>query len=432
MNNSRLSKTELEVLSKIRNIGIIAHIDAGKTTTTERMLFYSGRSDGMGEVHHGDTVTDYMSQERERGITITSATVSYPWKKHRVNLIDTPGHVDFTVEVERSLNVLDGAVVVLDASAGVEAQTVTVWTQADRYALPRIVYLNKMDKPAADVAMCLKSIRRIGGNPVQLHLPVFVEKRFVGVVDVLRMEKVTWDPTSGNDGSIFESRKLERTGDDMRLYDTAAKQRDDVVGLLSEADEQLSEAILNNENIDNIPHSLVLNALRRATITQQLLPVLIGSSFKNVGVQLLMDSVLQLLPSPLESRNKVLKYYDGYFCGLAFKVIHDKILGPLTFIRVYSGELKPQMKMFNINRNQSEKVAKLYVPFANEYKEILKVQQGNIAVVTGLVGCVTGDTLVTSADVAEKVSSPIDSRWLALYLTSSRYLMYTLRFPSAI
>lgn len=403
-------KSEHELLLRTRNIGIIAHIDAGKTTTTERMLYYSGLTSTMGEVHDGDTITDYMPQERERGITITSAVASFPWRKHRINLIDTPGHVDFTVEVERALTVLDGAIVVLDASAGVEAQTTTVWSQADRYELPRIVYLNKMDKQGADVAMCLKSIRKLDANPVLIHLPVRSEAdKFIGLVDIVSLEKTVWDTSASSDGSGFTMTRLsdkKSTGDiDNVLYDTACKMRDELIGSLCELDEQLAEVVLANEHIDSLSPDVIYNSLRRATIKQNLLPVICGSSYKNTGVQNLMDSILRLLPSPLETKQtNAVTYYGDKFCGLAFKVIHDHILGALTFIRVYSGVLKPLSKIYNVNRSQTEKVNKLYSVLANEYKEVLVCTRGSIVIVTGLQICVTGDTLVASQDVAEHVS----------------------------
>ena len=394
-------------ISLIRNVGIIAHIDAGKTTTTERMLYYSGLIDNLGEVHDGDTVTDYMEQERTRGITITSASVTYPWKKHRINLIDTPGHVDFTVEVERCLSVLDSALVVLDSSAGVEAQTLTVWSQADRFSIPRLVYLNKMDRNDSDIDLCLNSIKKLGSKPLLIHLPIkspnpkIPEKKdLTGIVDVIKMEKLIWSSSSdpltqlNSDGSVYDTLPLDPV-DDKDLYQEALNMREDIIGSLSDFDERLSEAVLNDQNLVEIPHPIIMNALRRGTISRKVVPVLVGSSYKNMGVQSLMDAMLQFLPSPIEVIKKHSKYYNQVFCGLAFKIIHHKRFGALTFIRIYSGQLKPGTKIFNVNRNAYESVQKIYLALADEFKEIPLVTAGNIVAVTGLT-CVTGDTLVDS------------------------------------
>lgn len=388
----------------IRNVGIIAHIDAGKTTTTERMLFYSGLTDEMGEVHDGDTITDYMEQERERGITITSAAVTFPWKKHRINLIDTPGHVDFTVEVERSLSVLDGSVVVLDASAGVEAQTVTVWSQADRHSVPKIVYLNKMDKNTANVDMCLKSIQKLGSRPLLLQLPIkFGAKDFRGVVDIIRMEKLIWSLQQQSDGTVFESTPLD-SREDMELFEAASEKRESLIASLADNDDDLSTNVLEASSTADISPSIIIPALRKATIAKHFVPVMMGSSYKNVGVQLLMDSILTLLPSPLEVEKKNTTYFKDHFCGLAFKVIHHKTLGALTFIRIYTGEIKPSTKIFNLSRNRMESIIKLYIACADEFKEVPILSAGNIIVATGLE-CVTGDTLA-SIDFMKKRSSP--------------------------
>ncbi|KAI1307940.1 Ribosome-releasing factor 2, mitochondrial [Halotydeus destructor] len=402
---SSLPKPKDIELSRIRNIGIIAHIDAGKTTTTERFLYYSGLTSSLGEVHDGDTVTDYMTQERERGITITSASVTFPWKKHRINLVDTPGHVDFTVEVERSLAVLDGAIVVLDSSAGVEAQTVTVWTQADRYKLPRIAYINKMDKATANIDLCLKSMAKLGANPVQIHLPIKSKTgQYEGLVDIISMNKMLWNQSANQDGLDYSETSLNQDID-AKLFESAIKLREDLIGKLSDFDSQLSDQVLSTDDLNSISTELIVNALRRSTIRRKVLPVLLGSSYKNVGVQVLMDNIVKLLPSPVEAKKNFVKYYQDNFCGLVFKIIHDKMHGPLTFVRVYSGQVKSQAKLYNVNREKSEKCGKILTALANEYREVTECAAGNIAVITGLLDTVTGDTLVGSSAVAEKAKA---------------------------
>ena len=391
-------------IEKVRNIGIIAHIDAGKTTTTERMLYYSGITDEIGEVHDGDTVTDYLEQERERGITITSAAVTFPWKKHRINLIDTPGHVDFTVEVERALSVLDSAVVVLDASAGVEAQTITVWSQADRHKIPRIVYLNKMDKATADVDMCLNSIRKLGQTPVQIHLPLFdtssAERRvFYGFIDLISMKQFKWTPGTDSDGTEYQVTPVEEAS---HLYEEASAHREELAGAIAELDEALSERVLSVANIDQITPNELTVALRRATISHKLIPVLCGSSYKNIGVQNVMDAIISVLPSPKDLVKQHTPFYEGHLCALAFKVIHHKRLGALTFVRLYTGEIKSNISVYNVNRNRKEKVAKVYVALADEFKEVASITAGNIVAISGL-DCITGDTLVSSLTAVSQV-----------------------------
>ena len=389
-------------MNRIRNVGIIAHIDAGKTTTTERFLYYSGLTSEMGEVHDGDTVTDYMEQERERGITITSAAVTFPWNKHRINLIDTPGHVDFTVEVERSLSVLDSALVVLDAGAGVEAQTVTVWSQADRHNVPRIVYLNKMDKQNADVDLCLKSIRRLGSEPLMLHHAIKKSaKDFIGIVDLVTMEKMMWDNSSKDcDGSDFKVDPLSEKDD---LYEECLRNRESMIAQLADEDESVAESLLSHDDVSQIPLNILKDAVRRLTINRTFIPVLCGSSFRKVAVHPLMDAIIDLLPSPLDVVKRNTSYFAGFFCGLAFKVMHHKQMGSLTFVRVYSGELKPGTRIYNVNRNRQESVSRIYVALADQFKEVPYITAGNIVVVSGLE-CVTGDTLVTSASILQEVS----------------------------
>ncbi|RWS31788.1 ribosome-releasing factor 2-like protein [Leptotrombidium deliense] len=395
----RYFSSESADLSRIRTIGVIAHVDAGKTTTTERMLYYSGLTHSIGEVHHGDTITDYLPQERERGITITSAAVNFSWKKHTISLLDTPGHVDFTVEVERCLSVMDGAVVILDSSAGVEAQTATVWRQSDRFQLCKIIYLNKMDKEIANVPLCIKSLRELGSKPVLVHVPMYRNGKFSGVVDVTDMQKYIWSDNS-EDGKNFQKTPLESS--DSETFDKCCRAREELIETVCEYDTELSEAVISSDNYTTLSSSLILNALRRATIENRIQPVLCGSSYKNIGVQLLMDAVLKYLPSPVEKQVDVVKYYDHNLCVLVFKIIHHKILGALTFARIYSGKLTSASRVYNINRDSFEKVQKLYIPFADEFKEVFSVSAGNIVAISGLRSAVTGDTLTSSVEASNQ------------------------------
>ncbi|XP_064592947.1 ribosome-releasing factor 2, mitochondrial isoform X2 [Zonotrichia leucophrys gambelii] len=324
-------------ISRIRNIGIMAHIDAGKTTTTERMLYYSGYIRTLGDVDDGDTVTDFMAQERERGITIQSAAVTFDWKDYRINLIDTPGHVDFTVEVERCLRVLDGAVAVFDASAGVEAQTLTVWRQADKHQIPRICFLNKMDKNRASFTYAVESIKqKLKTKPLLLQV--------------------------------------------------------------ADLDDEFAELVLgeNSENFDLIPADKLQSAIRRITLAQKAVPVLCGSALKNKGVQPLLDAITLYLPAPNERSYEFLQWYKDDLCALAFKVLHDKCRGPLVFVRVYSGSLKPQSAVYNINKSCTERMSRLLLPFADQQIEIPSLMPGNIALTVGLKQSATGDTIVSS------------------------------------
>nr|KAF6489506.1 GTP dependent ribosome recycling factor mitochondrial 2 [Molossus molossus] len=361
-------------ITKIRNIGIMAHIDAGKTTTTERILYYSGYTRSLGDVDDGDTVTDFMAQERERGITIQSAAVTFDWNGYRINLIDTPGHVDFTLEVERCLRVLDGAVAVFDASAGVEAQTLTVWRQADKHKIPRICFLNKMDKAGASFNYAVESIReKLKAKPLLLQLPIGEAKTFKGVVDVVNKEKLLWNPNS-NDGKDFERKPLLEMSDP-KLLKEATEARNALI-------EQLQTAI------------------HRVTLAQTAVPVLCGSALKNKGVQPLLDAITMYLPSPEERSYEFLQWYKGDLCALAFKVLHDKQRGPLVFMRIYSGMIKPQLAIHNINGNCTERISRLLLPFADQHVEIPSLTAGNIALTVGLKHTATGDTIVSSKSSA--------------------------------
>ncbi|KAL5008243.1 hypothetical protein ScPMuIL_013824 [Solemya velum] len=373
----------------------MAHIDAGKTTTTERMLYYSGFSKHLGDVDDGDTVMDYMEQERARGITITSAAVTFHWNKHRINLIDTPGHVDFTVEVERALRVLDGAVAILDASAGVEAQTLTVWRQADKYHTPRIVYLNKMDKRGANIELCMNSLReKLKVNPLLIHLPIGSEKAFSGIVDLVSMKKVRW---SSKDGNKFDIEPIMSA--DGSLHDEAINARNNLIGQVADFNEKIAEFVLNDE-IDKIPEQELQMALREVCINQKALLVLCGSSLKNVGVQALLDAITFYLPSPKDINYGFAEFYKTDLCALAFKIIHDKQRGPLTFLRIYSGILKTGANIYNVNRGLSEKITRLLQVYADDFKDISSTGAGNIVCVSGLKQTVTGDTLTSSQSTA--------------------------------
>uniref|UniRef100_A0A673CF11 Ribosome-releasing factor 2, mitochondrial n=1 Tax=Sphaeramia orbicularis TaxID=375764 RepID=A0A673CF11_9TELE len=381
-------------ISKIRNIGIMAHIDAGKTTTTERMLYYSGYIRALGDVDDGDTVTDFMAQERERGITIQSAAVTFDWKSHRINLIDTPGHVDFTLEVERALRVLDGAVAVFDASAGVEAQTLTVWRQAEKHHVPCICFLNKMD----NLGFSIQSIRdKLKANPVLLQTPIGSGKNFTGVVDLITNQKLIWKQKSvGDDGRAYEVKPLNEL-DDAAVLQEAKGARSALIEQVADLDDEFAELLLNDfiENLDAVPSIKLQAAVRRVTLARKGVPVLLGSSLKNKGVQPLLDAITAYLPAPNE-RNMTIQWYKDDLCALAFKVLHDKQRGPLVFLRIYSGTLKAQTAVHNINRNSIERMSRLLVPFADQHVEIPSMPAGNIALTVGLKQTVTGDTIVLS------------------------------------
>ncbi|KAJ8945751.1 hypothetical protein NQ318_012073 [Aromia moschata] len=323
-------------IEKIRNIGILAHIDAGKTTTTERMLYYAGLINEMGEVHHGNTVTDYMDQERERGITITSAAVTFRWRQNQINLIDTPGHIDFTMEVEQTLNVLDGAVVILDGSAGVEAQTQTVWRQADRYKLPRIVFVNKMDRLDADIKMCCESVENKLETPyLLLQLPIRENGQFVGIIDILSMEMLNFG--KAKDKQVQRTRLTEDKFP--KHWTEAALARSELIDKLTEHNDELANTVITSESLENIATDDIVRALNAVTHSQTAAPVLLGSSYKNIGVQSLMDAVVLYLPSPVH-KNQQYKCFEENLCAKAFKVIHDDQKGPLVFFRLYNGLLK--------------------------------------------------------------------------------------------
>jgi elongation factor G len=383
-------------LEKTRNIGIMAHIDAGKTTTTERILYYTGRSYKIGEVDEGTATMDWMVQEQERGITITSAATTCFWRDCRINIIDTPGHVDFTVEVERSLRVLDGAIAILDAVAGVEPQTETVWRQADKYRVPRITYVNKMDRTGADFYRSGAMVRdRLGAVPVPIQIPLGKEDSFVGVIDLIEQVAIVWDEESM--GQKFT--RQEVSADHQEL---AREYREKMVEALAEVDEDLMKKYLGNDKIS--PEELTA-ALRAGTIAMKLVPVLCGASFRNKGVQLLLDAVVNYLPSPLdvppvqgvnpETREIEVRLPgdDESFSALAFKIMNDPYVGQLVFLRVYSGTLRSGSTVYNSTKEKKERVGRLLRMHANKREEIEAVAAGDIAAAVGLKFTTTGDTL---------------------------------------
>lgn len=389
-------------LSMVRNIGIMAHIDAGKTTTTERILFYTGITYKIGEVHDGAATMDWMEQEQERGITITSAATTCTWKDHTINIIDTPGHVDFTVEVERSLRVLDGAVAVFDGVAGVEPQSETVWRQADRYGVPRICFVNKLDRTGAEFMRCVDMIvDRLAATPLVLQLPIGAESDFIGVVDLVGMRALTWrgETTMGEDYTVEE---IPATHTEI-----AAEWRDKLIETLAEADDEIMEMYLEGQEPTQ---EQIMAGIRRATIASKLTPVLTGTAFKNKGVQPLLDAINAFLPSPLdvpdieghdikEGTEVVLRKPDDSepFSALAFKIAADPHLGKLTFIRVYSGKLETGTQVLNPTKGRKERIGKIYRMHANKREEIASVGAGHIVAVMGLKDTTTGETLCDPA-----------------------------------
>src|SRR5436305_1543290 len=388
-------------LDKTRNIGIMAHIDAGKTTTTERILFYTGRTHKMGEVHEGAAVMDWMEQEQERGITITSAATTAYWQDHRINIIDTPGHVDFTVEVERSLRVLDGAIALFDSVAGVEPQSETVWRQADKYRVPRIAYINKMDRIGADFERGVQTmVDRLGAHPVPIQLPIGAESDFRGIVDLVQMKAIIYKDELGKEQEVIDI-------PDERA-DHAKAGREDLLEELSHYDDELLEMILEDEQI---PVERVKAAVRQATLQIKLTPVLCGSSFKNKGVQPLLDAVIDYLPSPLDvppveglesakgSDNGGEKPAvrnaadDEPFAALAFKIMADPYVGKLTYFRVYSGKVEAGSRILNVTTGRTERIGRILMMHANEREEVAEVYAGDIAAAVGIKQVATGDTL---------------------------------------
>ncbi len=401
-----------DVLQKVRNIGIMAHIDAGKTTTTERILFYTGITHKIGETHEGAAVMDWMAQEQERGITITSAATKCEWKGHVIQIIDTPGHVDFTVEVERSLRVLDGAVAVYDGVAGVEPQTEQVWRQAEKYGVPRMCFVNKMDRVGADFFRTVDMMReRLNANPLVLQLPIGSEADFIGVVDLVRMRALTWrgETAKGEDYTVEEI--------PADLADQAAEQREKLLETLAEADDEVMEKYLEGAELSV---EEIEAGIRRATIAGNINPVLCGSAFKNKGIQPMLDAVVAYLPSPLDIPAIEGTALDGEtplqrkpdvnepFAALAFKVQSDKHLGRLTYIRVYSGQIDAGTQLVNSTKDRKERIGKIYQMHANKREERERAVAGEIVAVQGLKQTTTGDTLCDPASpvILESMSFP--------------------------
>jgi len=394
-----------EQIALTRDIGIMAHVDAGKTTTTERILFYTGITHRLGEVDDGSTQTDWMVDEQERGITIVSATVTCAWRDHRINLIDTPGHVDFTVEVERSLRVLDGAIAVFDAAAGVEPQSETVWRQADRYGVPRIAFINKFDKIGARLELTIDSLRaRLGAHPILIQLPIGEESSFEGVVDLLEMQTIHFGGEYGEQVRVVPLLAAEQP----ELHAAAVVARASMIESLGEVDDEIMEMYLGETGVD-IDVPTLKAALRRATIANKGVPVLCGSSLRNKGVQPLLDAVVDYLPSPLdvppvaadlENGVRVERHPDpdAPFLALAFKVINDAHRGPLVLFRVYSGTLKLKEPLWNATKARKEKVHRLLHLHAIKATEMDTVSVGDIAAAVGLKFTGTGDTLVLGTD----------------------------------
>ena len=404
-------------IDRYRNIGICAHVDAGKTTTTERVLFYTGMSHKIGEVHDGAATMDWMEQEQERGITITSAATTCFWRgmdaqfeDHRINIIDTPGHVDFTIEVERSLRVLDGAVIVLCGSSGVQPQTETVWRQANKYEVPRMVFVNKMDRAGADYLLVIEQLKeRLGALPVPLQLTIGAEEKFKGVVDLVKMKSILW--SEEDQGMTFEYSAIP---DDM--LEDCQKMHEDLVEAAADATDELMEKYLEG---DALTEAEIKQGLRIRTLANEIVPVLGGSAFKNKGVQAMLDAVVEYLPSPtevkaiegeMENGDKALRSADDEspFSALAFKIATDPFVGTLTFMRVYSGTLESGTAVFNSVKMKRERVGRMVQMHANSREEIKEVRAGDIAAAIGLKDTTTGDTLCAESDkiILERMEFP--------------------------
>ena len=415
-NSSKNRQVDLE---KYRNIGIMAHIDAGKTTTTERILYYTGKSYKIGEVHEGGATMDWMVQEQERGITITSAATTCAWKDHRINIIDTPGHVDFTLEVERSLRVLDGAVAVFDGVAGVEPQSETVWRQADKYKVPRMCFLNKMDRTGADFYFCVQTIiDLLGATPAVLQLPIGTEADFLGVIDLVTMEAIVW---RGEDlGASFDVIPLDECNDiplvDDALKAKAKEWREKLIETVVEVDEDALMAYLEGEEPDI---ETLKKLIRKGTLSLEFVPVVTGTAFKNKGVQPLLDAVIDYMPSPLEveaikgideNDEPIVRYSSDAepFSSLAFKVANDPFVGSITFTRIYSGELEAGSTVYNSVKGKNERIGRMLQMHANDREEIKNAVAGDIVALVGLKDTTTGETLCSkdNAVILEKMEFP--------------------------
>jgi elongation factor G len=387
-------------LDRVRNIGIMAHIDAGKTTTTERILYYTGRTHKMGEVHEGAATMDWMAQEQERGITITSAATTAIWREHRINIIDTPGHVDFTVEVERSLRVLDGAVAVFDSVAGVQPQSETVWRQADKYKVPRIAFINKMDRTGANFFAAVQSMRdRLGANPVPVQIPIGQEDQFRGVVDLVEMQAIVYTDDLGQ--------AFEITDVPAELTEQAQEYHHQLIDAISHFDDEVLEAYIEDES--SVTPEMIKRAVRAGTLADEITPVLLGSAFKNKGVQPLLDGIVDYLPSPLDvppvkgldpkTEAELERTPDPKqpFSALAFKVMSDPYVGKLTYFRVYSGQIKAGDRVLNTATGRTERISRILQMHANHREEREEIMAGEIAAGVGLKQTTTGDTLAAES-----------------------------------
>jgi len=398
-------------LSEIRNIGICAHIDAGKTTTTERILYYTGKSHKIGEVHEGGATMDWMEQEQERGITITSAATTCEWNGKRINIIDTPGHVDFTIEVERSLRVLDGAVAVFDGVAGVEPQSETVWRQADKYSVPRMCFVNKMDRAGANFYRCVDMIKdRLGAKPLVIQLPVGIEENFKGVIDLVKMQAIIW-----KDEKLGAEYSYEEIPADLK--EKAENYRSEMLDMAAEVDDEIMEKYLSGAELTEED---IKTCIRKGTVKRLFVPVLCGSAFKNKGVQPLLDAVVDYLPSPLDIgtvKGVDLKTDQEKdfpisatepFSALAFKVMTDPFVGSLTFIRIYSGKIQAGSTITNTVKDQKERVGRMLLMHANEREDVKEASAGDIVALAGLKNTTTGDTLCDSSNqiVLERMEFP--------------------------
>jgi elongation factor G len=386
---------------KYRNIGIMAHIDAGKTTTTERILYYTGKEHKIGEVHDGAATMDWMEQEQERGITITSAATTCFWNDHRINIIDTPGHVDFTIEVERSLKVLDGAVAVFDGVAGVEPQSETVWRQADKYKVPRMCFINKLDRTGANFFMCVGMLKeRLGANPLLIQLPIGIESDLKGVIDLVKMKGIIW-----NDESLGAKFDIVEIPADLKSE--ADKYRKELVEMAVEQDEKLMEAYLEGKEISEAD---LKKCIRKGTLNFSFVPVICGSAFKNKGVQPLLDAVVDYLPSPLDigqiigtkpdTEDEIIRKFSNTepFSALAFKVANDPFVGSLTFIRIYSGTLNAGTGVLNTTKDKEERIGRMLLMHANNREDIKSASTGDIVALAGLKYTITGHTLCDSSN----------------------------------
>jgi len=397
-------------LERLRNIGVIAHIDAGKTTTTERILFYSGKTHRIGSVDDGTTVTDWMEQERERGITIVSAAITTTWKNHQINLIDTPGHIDFTAEVQRSLRVLDGGIVVFDGVQGVEPQSETVWRQANKYHVPRICFINKLDRVGASFDYSLKTIReKLGANPIQMQIPIGTEADFTGVVDLLEMKSIYWRDELGSDP------KVEEISPD--LIDIAVEKRAQLVETIAEFDDSLIVKFLDNQEI-TIPELIM--SLRKAVINNIAAPVFCGSSLRNKGVQLLLDAVVDYLPSPLDippvsgidpkTEKKIVRRTseEEPLAALVFKIVSDPYAGRMAYFRIYSGKISKGMMAYNVSTGKKERVGRLIRVYADHREDVEEISAGDIGAMLGMKNVSTGDTICSAHNqiLLERISFP--------------------------